>query len=360
MSALRRSLGAFLHISRNRVRGRSFVPHPRMQIFIETSGRCNLACRFCAYPKQETPGVFMPTERFREVLAQATAMGFRHIGLTPMLGELFADPTIFDKFEALEADPQVESYLFYSNLVLPDEGGMRKVAALSKLSELHVSVYGHDRESFCAITRKPARQYERLLSNLRVLDILARETGIGARLHFSIRTLGGITRGTLPDTEITRLIFSMADEHGAVLDVAEYYDTWGGTVLPEDVEPVGIELTPGSAIYKAGACGLIFGSIQIKADGIVHACACRDVDGSLRLGHLDDAPLNEILSLDNEKYRTLIEDQHAGRFTENCRSCSMYSSILDDRPRKFAPPHIRYLELDEALEVIGGEPKRTS
>lgn len=331
------------------------MPHPRTQIFIETSGRCNLACRFCAYPKQETPGVFMSTERFRDILAQTTSMGFRHFGLTPMLGELFADPTIFEKFEALQAHPLVESYLFYSNFVLPNEAAIREVSALSKLRELHVSVYGHDRESFCAITRKPESQYERLSANLRTLAAIARETDIGHRLHFSMRTLGGISRATLPETEITRTLFELADSHGAKIDVAEDYDTWGGTVLPEDVAPVGIKLTPGSGIYKGGACSLIFGSVQIKADGIVHACACRDVDGSLRLGHLDDAPLSEILSLDNDKYRSLIENQHAGRFTENCRSCSMYSSILDDRPRNFAPPHIRYVDLNRALKVLGGD-----
>ncbi len=297
----------------------------------------------------------MSVDTFRNVLGQATSMGFRHIGLTPMLGELFADPTVFEKFDILEANPGVESYLFYSNFVLPGGDSVQALGKLRKLREIHISVYGHDRESFCAVTRKPASQYDRLLANLETLREMARESGLGGRLHFSVRTLGGLDRAGLPRTELTDILLELAETFGSALDVAEGYDTWGGTITAEDVAPVGIQLTPGTDIYKGGACSMIFGSVQIKADGIVHACACRDVDGSLRLGHLDDAPLGEILSLGNEKYRSLMENQQAGRFTQNCLSCSMYSSILDDRPQKFAPPHVEYLELDEALEIIGGK-----
>jgi MoaA/NifB/PqqE/SkfB family radical SAM enzyme len=64
---LSRSLGNFVAITKSRLAGKSYVPHPRKSIFIETSGRCNLACRFCAYAKI-TPGGFMTNEDFSQTL----------------------------------------------------------------------------------------------------------------------------------------------------------------------------------------------------------------------------------------------------------------------------------------------------
>ena len=94
----RRSLGNLLVIQKNRLMGRSFVPIPRSAISIETSARCNLACRFCAYPKRG-PGNFMTMERFSNSVEQACENGISKFCLTPMLGEVFADPNWIEKFQ---------------------------------------------------------------------------------------------------------------------------------------------------------------------------------------------------------------------------------------------------------------------
>ena len=67
------------------------------------------------------------------------------------------------------------------------------------------------------------------------------------------------------------------------------------------------------------------------ATGIVNGCACRDVDVTLRIGDLNETPLAEILSLENEAYMELIEEQQAGNFRPICESCDFYKSIYHMR-----------------------------
>jgi MoaA/NifB/PqqE/SkfB family radical SAM enzyme len=354
---LRRSLGAFVSITLNRMLGRTYVPRPRKQIFIETSSRCNLACRFCAYPKRTEPGSFMDPDRFRALVDEAAALGCDQVVLTPMLGEMFADPTIGEKFAILEAHEGIRSFLFYSNFILPDADAVRALGALKKLREIHISVYGHDLDSFTAVTRKPAAQYDRLAANLETLSRLPALAERGCIVHFSVRTVAGIGIDGLPETEVTRPLLRLRDEGRAVVHVADTYDTWGGTVTDDDVAPIGVTLTKGTDMYKYGACSLLFGAVQVRADGTVHACACRDVDGSLRIGNVADAPLARIVSLSNDRYRALIDDQQRGKFLPNCRSCSMYSSIFDSRAARFATT-TPLVPLAEARTLLGdgGEP----
>lgn len=55
----------------NAALGRHFLFPPRLRITIETSGLCNLSCKFCAYSKKELAKVIMPLNLFQEVVNQA-------------------------------------------------------------------------------------------------------------------------------------------------------------------------------------------------------------------------------------------------------------------------------------------------
>ena len=340
---IRRGLGNFAAITKSRLSGRTYVPHPRRAIFIETSGRCNLACRFCAYEKSK-PGGFMSDERFANVLDQVCEMGYRFVWLTPMLGEVFADPKISEKFALLEADSRIEGYSFYSNFILARPAPIQALPGLRKLAGLYISLYGFDADTFARTTRKPGSQFEKLQENLSRLLALMDDWRPHNGIHFNVRTV----RTDVPILERNAPMAGLLREltaKGATVSEAEDYDSWGGTIAQSEVTPLGIELVDGNHLYMHGPCTKIFAEVQIKADGQVHACACRDMDGSLDIGHLDDAPLKEILSFANDPYRELIESQMRNKFGSNCRACSSYRSIYDGRPSHF----------DSSLEVMSYE-----
>ncbi|MDD9878933.1 MAG: SPASM domain-containing protein [Magnetovibrio sp.] len=347
---IRRSIGNFLAINWNRLSGREFVPHPRRTIFVETSGRCNLACRFCAYPKSP-PGALMDDEAFAEILDEVCAMGFSQIHPTPMLGDAFADPGLLRKFDAMEAEERVAAYSFYTNFILAREAQIRALPRYRKMNALYISIYGYDAETFTETTRKGARQFDKLVANLKVLEDLLEDWRPADGVHFNVRTKHTGASILAQGSELSDLMRRLSESGRATVTENVDYDTWGGMIDQSEVDPLGIQLTDGRNIYMRGACFKIFGEVQIKADGQVHACACRDVDGSLRLGDLRETPLAEILSSANPRYRALIEAQMRGEFSENCRSCSMYRSVYDHRPSDSGTLY-DVLAFDEAFEIL--------
>ena len=109
-----RDLKQSLKLKINKFLGRSFTPHPRENIFIDPTGLCNLACRFCAYPKL-MPGHSMDLELFKRAINQATDIGFRRVFLTPMLGDAFMDKTL-DKNKLIN---KINANLISRGVLLP-------------------------------------------------------------------------------------------------------------------------------------------------------------------------------------------------------------------------------------------------
>jgi MoaA/NifB/PqqE/SkfB family radical SAM enzyme len=350
---IRRFAGGWKAITGNRLAGRTFVPDPRRAIFIETSGRCNLACRFCAYAKTK-PGGFMAPELFERAAREAVDLGFRNIYLTPMLGEFFADPDAFARMEHLQGLDGIETFSFFTNFIMIRAEDVPRLPAFGKLREIFISLYGFDAASFELTAQKPARQLEKLTANLHALADALDGGSPKLRVHFNLRTVRRDSDFFEADGPFVEAVRRLCDGHGASLHEDVEYDSWGGTIGAEDVAPLGIRLTDGNRLFMHGTCTKVFGEVQIKASGEIHACACRDMDGSLVIGDLRDASLGDILSWQNSRYRTLIEDQMKGRFSDNCRSCSSYRSVHDHRPSA-GDPDLPVIDYGDARRRLGGE-----
>ena len=80
------------------------IPDVLNNLNIETTSRCNLKCKFCAYEKRDldvVPHETMSYDFFVEVVNQALEIGYKNIGLTPQTGDIFMDKGIDKKFEYL-------------------------------------------------------------------------------------------------------------------------------------------------------------------------------------------------------------------------------------------------------------------
>lgn len=139
-------------IGLNRTLGRQFIPADRSLFHIETSSACNLKCRFCAYTKKASPAVSMTYERFADCVSQAVDLGYRRFELTPCTGDVFTDRTVLRKLDFLERHSQVDAYRFFTNFTIPRPDIVQRLCSLKKLEHMTASVYGHDRDSFVAIT----------------------------------------------------------------------------------------------------------------------------------------------------------------------------------------------------------------
>lgn len=315
-----------VEINFNRLIGRELVPLETTILNIETSSLCNLECVFCAYVKKTSPKVSMKDAFFQNCVEQAVGMGFTQFELTPCTGDVFMDRHIFNKFQFLEDHPQVEAYRFFTNFTVPNKTNVERLLRLKKLKNLTVSIYGHDLASFIAITKSTEKVYNRLVSNLKtLLENLDRKN---FNLDIGIRTTNDAPRRAA--SEVMELLEKFR-ARGVRPRRAHVYNNWGGFVTQADVAGLDIDVTGAEAIYKRGACAHLFTTYQIMATGIVNGCACRDVDATLRIGDLNEAPLHEILSPDNPTYMRLIEEQQRGEFRAVCKSCDYYKSIYHMR-----------------------------
>jgi uncharacterized Fe-S cluster-containing radical SAM superfamily protein len=310
-------------IAANRLLGREFIPVDPGAFNIETTSVCNLKCRFCAYEKKGTPKVTMANETFGRVVEQALGLGFDRFHLTPCTGDVFMDRHLFEKLAYLETHPGVRRYHFFSNLTIPTRDQLLRLMDLRKFERMTISVYGHDEASFVAITKSSPKIYRRLLANLEtVLEHRARWP-----FRFSIGHRSTFDAPAADATELMRLLARFAAAGVAVNASHGMYNNWGGYITQADVAGLEMRVAPADDAVKSGACVKLFDSVQVMATGVVNACACRDVDATLAIGHVDARPLAEIISARNDAYRRIIDEQQAGRFRPVCASCDFYRSI---------------------------------
>jgi hypothetical protein len=213
---------------------------------------------------------------------------------------------------------------------------------------LTVSIYGHDLQSFVAITKSTERVYRRLIANLEVLLALLDRANFS--LSFGIRSTNDMPRD--PDSDLMRLVRRFRDR-GVPARHSHVYNNWGGYVTQSDVAGLQIDVTGADAIYKRGACSHLFTTLQVMATGIVNGCACRDVDATLRIGDLHAARLREILSPDNAAYMQLIDEQQRGIFRSVCKSCDYYKSIYHQRSTHRGTPMQTIEEYKDRLRARG-------
>ena len=212
---------------------------------------------------------------------------------------------------------------------MPSEPTIQELFQLGKLKILRVSIYGHDEQSFCDLTRGTKKEYHRLVKNLKTLYELY-DRNRSFRLHLEGRTVPGFSfsKKLPPQSELQEIVFNFKKTHQVVYkDIYEYHD-FGGQVTPEDVKSLGIKLANGSNIYKKGVCSIIFRWSSVLEDGRVDVCGCNSgVDDSLVIGDLKKKPLSYILSLNNPLYADIIQEQMEGKFRPICKNCTIYNSI---------------------------------
>jgi hypothetical protein len=258
---------------------------------------------------------------------QAVELGYSRFELTPCTGDVFMDRTLYRKLDFLEQHRDVESYEFFTNLTIPKPETVERLADLRKLRHMTVSVYGHDLASFIAITVGTEKLYRRLVANLeallRVNDRASYELAIG--LRSSRRRPKGAT------SEILTLIERFREAGVDIWVSPGVYNNWGGYISQKDVEGLDMHVNSTESAYKFGACEKLFNSVQVTASGVVNACACRDVDATLKIGDVTKTPLADIVSPANPEYMAIIEEQQRGEFRPICRTCDFYKSIYHHR-----------------------------
>ncbi|GAB2896044.1 hypothetical protein GCM10027093_34630 [Paraburkholderia jirisanensis] len=336
-----------LEITVNRLLGREFVDARPGIMAIEVTGACNLKCRFCAYEKKEIPKVSMSNDMFATSVNQAIALGYRDFELTPCTGDVFMDKRLYDKLDYLDNHADVDRYHFFTNLSVPSEDQVRQLLTFKKLTHLTVSIYGHDEESFIAITKSTSKVYQRLLANLRIL--LAEEKR-PFELSFGFRSTASVPAEATG--ELMQLLKQFARKGAFINSSHGVFNNWGGMITEEDVKGLDVKIISGDSKHRSGPCSRIFDSPQVTATGLVNACACRDVNAVLRIGDIAKNSLADILSPDNPEYRRIVREQMEGKFQSVCDQCDYYRSVFH-QPKAYRRQGIETQTIDGFMQKLG-------
>lgn len=326
----------YVIIKYNRYRNKSFIPHPRNSIHVETTSLCNLKCKFCAYEKRDLdlhPSQTMKIENFKNIIHQCINEKYKYIGLTPTTGDIFMDKNIFEKLKYLEDCSGINGFFFYTNFIPIKTEKIENLISFEKLRYLGLSIYGHDQETFINFTKSSEVAYRKLIENLKTLERLFFEKRNKIKnISINLRS----TKNFLLDnnnSDLCKIIKKIIKYEFTTYTYTHEYNNWGNLIKNEDIKNLNIHFSDKN-IIKNGACSLIFGKNIIGVNGNVNACACRDANFSLRIGNVYNNSLGKILSKKNDVYTKLIQSQNDGHFPDVCKSCDFYTSIYLPKNRR--------------------------
>ena len=274
-------------------------------INIETISVCNLNCVFCNYKNRKDRKI-MPELAFKVVIHKLVKYGIKKVRLTPMTGELFLDPLLFNRLDYLRE--REVSFSFFTNFIEFD----KRVFDYDNLDTMHISIYGHDEKSFCELTNGTPKQYEKLCKNLEYLI----ENDLGSKIWFVVKdhTQQFNTKNKY-FSELWRYLCRLKN---AKISSMEVLDNWGGEVKDLwDSRFMVISQTP-----RKTFCPVLLNKNIILWDGAICACGCRDINRTTQIGDAVVEELDDIFL--SEKYLNMLKNP-----PEICTKCS--AKIYEDQ-----------------------------
>ncbi|OGR42742.1 MAG: hypothetical protein A2X35_01980 [Elusimicrobia bacterium GWA2_61_42] len=297
-------------------------------LFIETSNVCNARCVFCAYPKMRRAKKAMSMELFRSVIDQYAGLG-AEVDLTPIVGDPFTDAKFLERLDYVFAKPALRFHFFTNAIALTPQIGASLLKYGDRLT-VNISFGGFDAPTYRKVFG--VDRFDDAVSNIRALIERKRAAKSALGLQINLRTPLENNKGPFWDY----LMRAKADGL-AVITWMGAYDSWAGQVEETALAEAGLKARP--MPDKCGPCHRLLTSPVILADGLVNACACRDVEGTLIIGDLNRQPLKEVLA--GPALYDLLRRHAAGDFPEVCQKCTYYDPVfphwLSGRPGRKDP-----------------------
>ena len=295
-----------------------------LMLTIETVNTCNFDCIFCPYSAATREKSVMPLELFQLALDQYVAIGGGALSMTPMVGDVFLDRFLPDRFRLIRQRPAITNLSFSTNASLFQTVSDEDFEyIISQLYRLHISIYGVNAEEHTTITRRAT--FDRVMANTRrALDAAG---GDRDKVVLGFRLLRERSREFL--TEWIEKHFGRPCEFGWTTQ----YMNWVNGVdttrrLPLDGQWIQLTAAPRSQ------CLLPLMACHIYSNGDVSFCPCDDYNGmpDLHLGNITKKPLAELYN--SERVRGLWK-----KLPAVCDGCTAYRPLTNMAFRRSAQVH---------------------
>ena len=275
---------------------------------VEVTNVCNLRCVMCPQRTMKRERGWMDVDLYKEVLAEASAMGIRQVGLHTV-GESILHPRIHE-FVAESKKYGHYTYLDVNgNNIAP---GTHERLLDAGLDSLKFSIDAADAQTYASI--RQGGDFSRVMANLRKFDELRKLRGHPMRLYaFYIIS-------ALNESGIERF----KEVIGPFVDEMEYFIVLNQGEQVEQYEQLVSPSLRGlmEKHRRRIVCPNPFRRINVTWDGWLTAC-CVDFENAMAYGRYERGRLAELFN--NEEARS-IRSRMTGLDLESlplCRNCTM-------------------------------------
>ena len=286
----------------------------------ETTNICNADCSFCGYRFMERSKMTMPFDIYSRALDEYVSSGGGALSFTPTVGDPLVDKDIISKIKYASQYSQIKSISMYTNGILLDRIGIKELLQ-SGLSRLAISTYIGTSQGY--LKYYGVDKYEKTLQNIISISKTNRyfDSPIHITLHLRVEIDKDSWRKTQTYKEITRWI---NEEDISYLTL---YDNWSGLIKVTDI-PYGTELDNPVPIEEKikSPCFELYRRVHILADGNVGCCVCRDMEGEINIGNINESSIDDIWNGPLPKqYRQNWSKK--GILPEVCVECTRYQAV---------------------------------
>lgn len=317
----------------------------RDEIYIETTNRCNIRCRFCENPVLRYPRGMMGLEDFRKAVDEIAAHpAVKAINLVGM-GETFLNPRIWDMIDYVHAKG-IPCYGCTNGKWRASE---EQVASITKLQHIHITIDGTTNDVY-QISR-PHTDVDRIFDTVRQI-IRARKRQESRTPHVQVRmNLFAFNRHQL--FELIRVCREMGvDSVWIARGAAEpsfqttLSDEEWARLPPDYVYTSGFERSSAAGVdrqtglngwrHKTATKSLLdeigCNGVTIRWDGYVTPC-CFDFNVTAALGNIRDESLKTLWSRPRvEAFEHELLERHRERVrsgrTIQCDVCAEFRRYL--------------------------------
>lgn len=305
-----------------------------IMLICETVNTCSNDCLVCAYGRMKREKCIMPIDLFDKVLHDYSDMGGGVLSLTPMVGDIFLDPFLVERIVMIKRYDNISKISFTTNAVMSDTLADDDLANILKMIDnVHISVYGMDREEYRTMTRRDF--YGRLVRNIqRIIRLIddPRKVRLGFRF-LKVRS----------EQDIKEWIIANCGR-ALPFGYTNCYANWGNTCNTD--EPLPLDAAWLAPQENKEQCLIPIVAPQVFANGDVSFCHCCDFDAidEFLLGNVRDQSLLTLFN--SEKSKRLLGLMNNNVVPSFCRKCTFFRPFSDLKNYSCIPGN--------PLDFIGG------
>lgn len=288
------------------------------QLTITPTNYCNAKCVFCAYPRMRQEHSALQLGQFTALIDEFASLGGTTALFAPTLGEVFFDPTLFEKLAHCKARGLYVK-LVTNGFQLNFRDNYRKLAC-SGIDEVFVSVGdvvpGRDAIVFGVSEAMSKRKLDGIGSLLRAME----EAGSAFDLCMLMRPQRRF--GEVLDDMKRTALWDYYSKGRIKIHWMHAYDTWSGAIEQADLG--GIQRVRVGSRVKKYPCRFL-NELSILPTGHVRLCGCRVKDtfqDELVVGHVGESSLLGIWQ--SEARERVIAAFGRGELPEVCKDCTFY------------------------------------